>query len=75
MPAGRRLLQGALVSAAVTIVPALGNVEAFKAPPLWVLCCLGMLANVLQPAYNPLDKGAPPEDRGTAVQVIWSITR
>jgi len=73
MPTARRLLQGALVSSAVTIVPALGNVEALKVPPLWVLYCLGVLASVMQPAYNPLDKRAPPEDRGTAAQVIWSI--
>jgi protein-S-isoprenylcysteine O-methyltransferase len=31
------------------------------------------MVSVFQPAYKPLDKSAPPHDRGTAAQIVWSV--
>jgi protein-S-isoprenylcysteine O-methyltransferase Ste14 len=69
----RKLLVGALISVVVVILPTLGRPEAMFAPKLWLLVVLGALAGMLQPAFNPFEKSATPEDRGTALQIVWSI--
>lgn len=67
-----KVLLGVAVSTAVTLLPALGNVNALAAPQLWILWLFGVAASVLQPAYKPFET-APLEDRGTALQILWSI--
>lgn len=69
----RKLLVGALISVIVVIVPTVGRPEAMLAPKLWLLVILGALAGMLQPAFNPFERPATPEDRGTALQILWSI--
>lgn len=68
-----RFLIGALISVVVVILPAFGRPEALFAPKLWLLVVLGALAGMLQPAFNPFEKPATPQDRGTALQIVWSI--
>jgi protein-S-isoprenylcysteine O-methyltransferase len=34
---------------------------------------IGLLVSMTQPAYNPIDRDAPPEDRGTAKQLVWRV--
>jgi protein-S-isoprenylcysteine O-methyltransferase len=34
---------------------------------------VSILANVLQPAYRPLERSRTPEDRGTAAQILWTV--
>lgn len=69
----RKLVVAAVISIVIVIVPALPRPAALLAPPLWLLVILGTLAGVLQPAFNPFGKSATPEDRGTALQIVWSI--
>jgi protein-S-isoprenylcysteine O-methyltransferase Ste14 len=58
----------------VTVLPAAGNPAALGHPQLWLLACLGVLATLMQPAYNSLATGnAMPADRGTSTAVVWSI--
>lgn len=69
----RKLLTGALISIIAVLVPCLGRPEALLSPKLWLMVVLGTLAGLLQPAFNPFEKSATPEDRGTALQIVWSI--
>ena len=69
----RKMLVGAAVSLTITVLLALGNARALLAPQLWVLLAVGILANVFQPTYNPFDKSGTAQDRGTALQILWSV--
>ena len=69
----RKLVIGTLASLTITILLALGNASALLAPQLWLLLLVGVTANVFQPAYNPFDKSGTAEDRGTALQILWSV--
>jgi len=69
----RKLIQGILVSCAIVILPAVGRPLAVISPKLWVLVALGTLASFFQPVYNPFRRSATPEDRDTALQIIWSV--
>lgn len=69
----KRLMLGAIMASFVVILPALGNAEILQAAHLWILLGIGVLASVLQPAYNPLAILFSSGDRGTGAQIIWSI--
>jgi protein-S-isoprenylcysteine O-methyltransferase len=70
----RKFLVGLAASAGLAIIPALiGNPAALQHPQLWVLIGVGMLASLTQPAYKPIDRAAPPEDRGTSSQIVWTV--
>lgn len=47
--------------------------SALRVVQLWILCGIGVLANIFQPSYNPFEKSRTPEDRGTAVQILWTV--
>lgn len=70
----RKFLVGLGASAGLAVIPALiGNPAALRHPQLWVLIGVGMLASLTQPAYRPIDRDAPPEDRGTSSQIVWTV--
>ena len=46
---------------------------AFYLAPLWMVAIIGVFANALQPSYRPLEGSRTPEDRGTAVQILWTV--
>jgi protein-S-isoprenylcysteine O-methyltransferase len=70
----RKFIVGLVACLAVFILPAaLGNPEALSAPQLWILVGVGLFASVTQPAYKPIDRSGPPEDRGTATQIVWTV--
>ncbi len=69
----RKILTATLAAAAIYLLPALGNTAALRHPQLWVLVFFGLLVSLFQPAYKPIDKGAPSRDRGTATQIVWSV--
>ena len=48
------------------------NPGAYRSLPLWILAALGILGNVLQPSYSPFKSGDK-QDRGTALQILWTI--
>ena len=68
----KKVITGALMSLVGIMVPALGNMSALAAPHLWVMVATGIVAHVCQPAYKPFDPGTSAEDRGTALQILWS---
>jgi protein-S-isoprenylcysteine O-methyltransferase len=70
----RKLLTGLIAALVVFILPALlFQPGALAFSKLWVMVGAGLLASLTQPAYSPLDRNAPPEDRGTARQLVWTV--
>lgn len=74
MPDGlRKGLQALGIWAGVLLILGLAWPAALKLPQLWMLLGVSVLANVLQPAYRPFEGSRTPEDRGTAVQILWTV--
>ena len=69
----KRLVLGIVISFLVVILPALGNIEILRAPHMWILIVLGILASIFQPGYNPFTITAKPRDKWTGAQIIWSV--
>ncbi len=70
----RKLTTALLAALAFYLLPALvGNRDALLHPQLWILVAAAFGISVFQPAYKPLDGAAPPHDRGTATQIVWSV--
>jgi protein-S-isoprenylcysteine O-methyltransferase len=69
----KRLILGICISVLVIILPVLGNVEILRAPHLWILILIGILASIFQPSYNPFTITVKPKDKGTGAQIIWSV--
>jgi protein-S-isoprenylcysteine O-methyltransferase len=69
----RKMVVGAAISICVVILPAVFNPAALLSSKLWLMVLLGTLAGALQPSFNPFGKAASGRDRGTALQIVWSI--
>lgn len=69
----KKFIQGLIVSSFIVIVPVLGNTAMLRAPHLWIMIVMGVLASLFQPEYNPFKKSPNNKDKGTANQIIWSI--
>ena len=69
----KRLVLGIVIAFLVVILPALGNIEILRAPHMWILIVLGILASIFQPGYNPFTITAKPRDKWTGAQIIWSV--
>lgn len=69
----KSLILGICISVLVIILPVLGNTEILRAPHLWILILLGILASIFQPSYNPFTITVKPKDKGTGAQIIWSV--
>ncbi len=69
----KRLILGIVISFLVVILPVLGKTEILRAPHMWILILLGILASIFQPSYNPFTITAKPKDKGTGAQIIWSV--
>jgi len=69
----RKLFQGLLVSLCIVILPVLGNVSMLRAPHLWILLLIGILASIFQPSYNIVKDKSKIKDNGTEIQIIWSV--
>jgi protein-S-isoprenylcysteine O-methyltransferase len=46
---------------------------ALQLPQLWMVVGVSILANMLQPAYRPFEGSRTRGDRGTAVQILWTV--
>jgi protein-S-isoprenylcysteine O-methyltransferase len=70
-----RKLATAFLAASVfyLLVPAIANPGALRYPQLWILVAVAFAISIYQPAYKPVDGTAPPHDRGTAAQIVWSV--
>jgi protein-S-isoprenylcysteine O-methyltransferase len=70
----RKLTVALTLSFALFILPALLiQPAALDYAKLWCMVGITLLASLTQPAYSPLDGDAPPEDRGTARQLVWTV--
>lgn len=66
-------MQAATLWLAVLLVLVAVWPPALKLPELWMVIGVSVLANVLQPAYKPFEGSRTKEDRGTAVQILWTV--
>ena len=69
----KKFIQGLIVSSLILYVPIIWNPAMLRAPHLWIMVLIGVLASLFQPEYNPFKRSPNTEDRGTANQIIWSI--
>ena len=70
----RKLLTATLASFVFyLLLPALLHPDLLQKSQLWILVGVALSISLLQPAYKPFDKSAPPQDRGTAQQIVWSV--
>jgi protein-S-isoprenylcysteine O-methyltransferase len=69
----RKLATAIVASSALYLLPAVGKPAALRHPQLWILVVVAVALSLFQPAYKPFDKTAPPHDRGTATQIVWSV--
>lgn len=69
----KKFIQGLIVSSLIVCVPVICNAAMLRAPHLWIMVLIGVLASLFQPEYNPFKRSPNTEDRGTANQIIWSI--
>jgi protein-S-isoprenylcysteine O-methyltransferase len=69
----RKALQASGIWALVLLIVAVIWPPALHLPQLWMVVSVSVLANILQPAYRPLEGSRNPEDRGTAAQILWTV--
>jgi protein-S-isoprenylcysteine O-methyltransferase len=69
----RKVAQGALICSVLLVVIWLVWPEALHFPQIWMLALTSLLANVLQPSYNPFRGASKSADHGTALQIVWTI--
>lgn len=69
----RKVFTAVVVAAAFYLLPAIGNRAVYGYPQLWILLLVALAISIFQPVYKPVDKSAPPHDRRTAAQIVWSV--
>lgn len=62
-----------IVSLIIILIPLPGNQEMFKYPQLWILIIIVIAASMLQPDYKVLLDKTNSQDKGTEIQIIWSV--
>jgi len=69
----KKAVKAFVVSAVIVVVPTLGNARILQYPHLWILFAFGFLASIFQPDYRVIEGGSQKRDRGTELQIIWSV--
>jgi len=69
----KKALQALGIWVLVILIVATTWPPALHLPQLWMVASVGILANILQPAYRPFEGSRTPEDRGTAAQILWTV--
>ena len=69
----KKLIQCLIVPLTIVIIPALGNMSILAAPQLWILLCIGLISSIVQPKYHVIREKSNVIDKGTEVQIIWSV--
>lgn len=69
----RKILTALLAASAIYLLPAVFQPGALRLPQMWILVLFAIAISAFQPAYKPVDHSAPPWDRGTAAQIVWSV--
>lgn len=69
----KKISQALIVIFFIIFLPTVYNLQIFNYPQLWIMAIIGIIVTIFQPSYNPLKKATNKEDRGTALQIIWSV--
>ena len=70
----RKLFTVLVAAFVIFVVPPLFlYANALSHSKWWIAIAVCVLASLTQPAYSPLDRRAPAEDRGTASQLVWTV--
>ncbi|HKT93622.1 MAG TPA: isoprenylcysteine carboxylmethyltransferase family protein [Paraburkholderia sp.] len=70
----RKILTMLVAAFVIFVVPSLFlYADALSHSKWWAAVAVCILASLTQPAYSPLDRRAPAEDRGTASQLVWTV--
>jgi len=69
----RKVITAVVAASVIYLLPAALQPGALRFPHLWILALYGVLLSIFQPTYKPVDGAAPPHDRGTAAQIVWSV--
>jgi protein-S-isoprenylcysteine O-methyltransferase len=71
------LIQKALQAVAIWLVALViirwVRPRVLAVPQLWLLAAVGLVANLLQPAYSPFERQRTAADRWTAGQILWTV--
>lgn len=69
----RKTIKAIIVASSITVVPVIGNINMFYSPQIWILFTIGILASIFQPRYNIVKDKSKSKDKGTEIQIIWSV--
>ena len=69
----RKIVKAIVVSSAIAILPVLGNMKMYHSPQIWILFILGLIASISQPDYSIVRDKSKTRDKGTEIQIIWSV--
>ncbi len=69
----KKIIKGVIVSTAIAILPVLGNMKMLVTIQIWIFFLLGILSSVLQPDYKIKQDKSNEKDKGTEIQIIWSV--
>jgi protein-S-isoprenylcysteine O-methyltransferase len=69
----RKIIKGIIASSAIVILPAMGNVQMYYSPQIWILVAIGLIGSIFQPDYKIIKDKANSKDKGTEAQIIWSV--
>lgn len=69
----RKVATALVAASAFYVLPAVAQRGALAHPQIWILVAVAMVISIFQPVYKPIDGTAPPRDRGTAAQIVWSV--
>ncbi len=69
----RKIIKGIVVSAAIAILPVIGNIQMFYYSQIWILFAVGFLTSILPPDYRIVNDNSKIRDKGTETQIIWSV--
>ena len=69
----KKTVHGLLVGAFLLALPVFLKPAILDEVHIWILVVIGVLATINQPAYKAREGSRTPEDRGTAMQIVWTI--
>ena len=68
-----KVIQAILLAVLALLIPAFIEPAIIIEEKTWLIIVVSVLATVFQPAYSPTEQSRTQADRGTAVQIVWSI--
>lgn len=69
----RKIIKVIITSSMITVLPVFGNMEMFYSLQIRILFTVGILALIFQPDYHIIKDKSKSKDKGTEIQIIWSV--